>query len=361
MTRRGWAHAGPMLSTLAPPGPPALRRPDPHRSSPPGSLTSATTTARSSAPSTSRSRPARPSASSAATAPARRRPSNASRASAAPTPASVGPRARPVAGPGRARHLRRQPAPGRRPPRPPPRRRGPRALRGLVPGRGRRRIEPWGLAERAGTPFADLSGGQRQRLFVALALIHEPEVVFLDEVTQGLDPAARRSVWRAIDHIRDRGTTVVLVSHVAEEIEALCDRVAVMDHGRIVDTGTPREITDHHARHTEVRFTTPSGFTPAPSPSCPASTRFVTTATTPSVVGTSSMVAPCAPPPSTPPAGPPTSRHPPDARRRPRRPDRRNLAEPCPPPRPLRTTTLPARPPSACSSSSPPSRCSSCS
>lgn len=153
-------------------------------------------------------------------------------------------------------------------------------------------LEPWGLSERAGTPFADLSGGQRQRLFVALALIDEPEVVYLDEVTQGLDPAARRSVWRAIDHIRDRGTTVVLVSHFAEEIEALCDRVAVMDRGRIVDTGTPREITDRHARHTEVRFTTPADFDERSVADLPGVDRIATDGARTIVAGTSSMIAP---------------------------------------------------------------------
>ncbi len=116
-------------------------------------------------------------------------------------------------------------------------------------------LDRWGLAEQAKTSFADLSGGQRQRLFIVLALLNEPEVVFLDELTQGLDPAARRDVWQVIRDVRDRGTTVVLVSHFAEEIEALCDRVAVMDHGRIVDTGTPRQITDRHASLTTICFT----------------------------------------------------------------------------------------------------------
>ncbi|WP_083914141.1 ABC transporter ATP-binding protein [Ilumatobacter nonamiensis] len=121
-------------------------------------------------------------------------------------------------------------------------------------------LDRWGLAEQATTSFADLSGGQRQRLFVVLALLNEPQVVFLDELTQGLDPAARRGVWQVIRAVRDAGATVVLVSHFAEEIETLCDRVAVMDHGRIVDSGSPREITDRHASLSTVSFSAPRAF-----------------------------------------------------------------------------------------------------
>lgn len=121
-------------------------------------------------------------------------------------------------------------------------------------------LERWGLADRVGTSFADLSGGERQRLFIVLALLNEPQVVFLDELTQGLDPAARRGVWKVIRDIRDQGATVVLVSHLAEEIEALCDRVVVMDHGRIVDSGTPRDITQRHASATTVSFGSSPGF-----------------------------------------------------------------------------------------------------
>ena len=118
-------------------------------------------------------------------------------------------------------------------------------------------LEPWGLADQAQTSFADLSGGQRQRLFIVLALLNDPDVLFLDELTQGLDPSARRDVWRVIRDIGRRGTTIVLVSHFAEEIETLCDRVAIMRNGRIVDTGTPRDITDRHAERTTVSFTPP--------------------------------------------------------------------------------------------------------
>ena len=87
--------------------------------------------------------------------------------------------------------------------------------------------------------FMTLSGGQKQRLFIALALIHDPELVFLDELTTGLDPQARRAIWDLVRGIRDRGKTVFLTTHLMEEAERLCDRVAIIDHGRIVDVGTP--------------------------------------------------------------------------------------------------------------------------
>ena len=85
--------------------------------------------------------------------------------------------------------------------------------------------------------FMTLSGGQKQRLFIALALINDPELVFLDELTTGLDPQARRAIWDLVRGIRDRGKTVFLTTHLMEEAERLCDRVAIIDHGRIVDIG----------------------------------------------------------------------------------------------------------------------------
>ena len=84
-----------------------------------------------------------------------------------------------------------------------------------------------------------LSGGQKQRLFIALALINDPEVVFLDELTTGLDPQARRAIWDLVRGIRDRGKTVFLTTHLMEEAERLCDRVAIIEHGRIIDIDTP--------------------------------------------------------------------------------------------------------------------------
>lgn len=116
-------------------------------------------------------------------------------------------------------------------------------------------LTDWGLEPVRRTAFASLSGGQRQRLFVALALAGDPELVFLDEMTTGLDPAARRTAWELIGAVRDRGTTVVLVTHVMEEAERLCDRVAVMRAGRIVAAGTPGELAAR-AGAAAVTFTT---------------------------------------------------------------------------------------------------------
>ena len=153
-------------------------------------------------------------------------------------------------------------------------------------------LEPWGLADACATPFADLSGGQKQRLFIVLALLNNPKVLFLDELTQGLDPAARRDVWHVIRSVRDRGATIVLVSHLAEEIEALCDRVAVMKDGRITDTGSPRDLVDRHATHTAVSFTPPPGFDPDAVRRLPGVDRVEPHDGRCRVTGTSEMVAP---------------------------------------------------------------------
>ena len=102
-----------------------------------------------------------------------------------------------------------------------------------------RLLETWDLTALRRSSFASLSGGQRQRLFIALALLNEPRVVFFDELTQGLDPLARGEVWAAIRDVRDRGTTVVLVTHFMDEAEALCDRVAIIERGRVVALDTP--------------------------------------------------------------------------------------------------------------------------
>uniref|UniRef100_A0A7C1JAM9 ABC transporter ATP-binding protein n=1 Tax=Caldilinea aerophila TaxID=133453 RepID=A0A7C1JAM9_9CHLR len=103
-------------------------------------------------------------------------------------------------------------------------------------------MEQLGLADRRNTPFAKLSGGQKQRLFIALALVSDPEVVFLDELTTGLDPQARRAMWDLVRQIRDQGKTVFLTTHFMEEAERLCDRVAIMDHGCIVALDTPQNL-----------------------------------------------------------------------------------------------------------------------
>lgn len=115
-------------------------------------------------------------------------------------------------------------------------------------------IETWQLGDLVKVPFAGLSGGQRQRLFLALALLNDPEIVFLDELTQGLDPNARRSVWKLIETVRDGGATVVLVTHFMEEAEVLCDRVVVMKRGRAVAEGTPTELIERHSSGVHIRF-----------------------------------------------------------------------------------------------------------
>src|SRR3954462_10860419 len=112
-----------------------------------------------------------------------------------------------------------------------------------------------GLEAKQNAWFMTLSGGQKQRLFIALALIHEPEVVFLDELTTGLDPQARRAIWSLVTGIRDRGTTVFLTTHLMEEAERLCDRVAIIEHGRIIELGTPDELVQKHCPERSARFT----------------------------------------------------------------------------------------------------------
>ena len=111
---------------------------------------------------------------------------------------------------------------------------------------GSRLLEQLGLADKRNAWFMTLSGGQKQRLFIALALINDPEVVFLDELTTGLDPQARRAIWDLIRDIRKRGKTVFLTTHLMEEAERLCDRVAIIDHGRVIDIGSPPELVSRH-------------------------------------------------------------------------------------------------------------------
>ena len=113
-----------------------------------------------------------------------------------------------------------------------------------------------GLAAKRDSWFMTLSGGQKQRLFIALALIHQPEVVFLDELTTGLDPQARRAIWELVKDIRTRGTTVFLTTHLMEEAERLCDRVAIIEHGRVIEVGTPYELVRRHCPQIRVVYTT---------------------------------------------------------------------------------------------------------
>ena len=111
---------------------------------------------------------------------------------------------------------------------------------------GERLLEQLGLVDKRNAWFMDLSGGQKQRLFIALGLINDPEVVFLDELTTGLDPQSRRAIWDLVRGIRDRGKTVFLTTHLMEEAERLCDRVAILEHGRIIDIDKPENLVKRH-------------------------------------------------------------------------------------------------------------------
>jgi len=117
-------------------------------------------------------------------------------------------------------------------------------------------MEQWGLTEKHSSSFSRLSGGQRQRLFVALALANNPRVVFLDEMTSGLDPAARHTAWDLIRAIRDRGTTVVMVTHFMDEAERLCDRLGIVDSGRLTALDTPQGLIATYAGQVRIVFST---------------------------------------------------------------------------------------------------------
>ena len=121
---------------------------------------------------------------------------------------------------------------------------------------GGRLLEQLGLAEKRNAWFMTLSGGQKQRLFIALALINDPDIVFLDELTTGLDPQSRRTIWELVRGIRERGKTVFLTTHLMEEAERLCDRVAIIDHGRIVDIDTPARLVARHCPERAVELST---------------------------------------------------------------------------------------------------------
>ncbi|WP_433172485.1 ABC transporter ATP-binding protein [Actinoallomurus sp. CA-150999] len=117
-----------------------------------------------------------------------------------------------------------------------------------------RLIEELGLADQRETRFRSLSGGQKQRVSIALALVGDPKVAILDELTTGLDPQARRDTWQLIEGVRDRGVTIVLVTHFMEEAEHLCDRLAVIDAGRVVAVDTPAGLVSRVAPEQRVRF-----------------------------------------------------------------------------------------------------------
>jgi len=129
-------------------------------------------------------------------------------------------------------------------------------LSSLVPNSPDWRIlmEQWGLVEKRNSSFSGLSGGQRQRLFVALALVNNPRLVFMDEMTSGLDPAARHTAWDLIRAIRDRGTTVLMVTHYMEEAERLCDRLGIVYGGRLMALDTPQSLIATYAGGVRVVF-----------------------------------------------------------------------------------------------------------
>jgi len=108
------------------------------------------------------------------------------------------------------------------------------------------------LADAEGKKFGQLSGGQQQRVSLAITTIHDPKLVLLDEPTSGLDPQSRRQLWARIEAIREKGHGVVLTTHSMEEAEAVCDRISIIDHGRVIATGTPQSLIDKHRNDPEV-------------------------------------------------------------------------------------------------------------
>jgi ABC-2 type transport system ATP-binding protein len=115
-------------------------------------------------------------------------------------------------------------------------------------------IEALGLGEKRNAQTRTLSGGQQQRLSVALALVNDPELVFLDEPTTGMDPAARRSLWDLIQQLQADGRSVLMTTHYMEEAETLCDRLAIMDHGKLLEIGTVDEIVGRRFQERAVKF-----------------------------------------------------------------------------------------------------------
>jgi ABC-2 type transport system ATP-binding protein len=115
-------------------------------------------------------------------------------------------------------------------------------------------MDEWGLTGKRNAQFRTLSGGQQQRVFLALSMIGNPELVFFDEITTGLDPRARRQTWELVRRVRDAGVTVVLVSHLMDEVEELCDRVAILDRGRLVALDTPTALIDRSGTEHRMRF-----------------------------------------------------------------------------------------------------------
>lgn len=115
-------------------------------------------------------------------------------------------------------------------------------------------LETMQLTEKRDAYLAKLSGGQKQRLFIALALVNQPELVFLDELTTGLDPQARRAMWSLVQELRAQGKTIFLTTHFMEEAERLCDRVAIIDHGKIIALDTPQNLINALGSENRVVF-----------------------------------------------------------------------------------------------------------
>lgn len=119
-------------------------------------------------------------------------------------------------------------------------------------------IEPLELTEKIDKYYSTLSGGQKQRLHIALALVHDPEVIFLDELTTGLDPQARRNMWELLESIRDRGKTIFLTTHYMEEAQHLCDRVAIFDRGKIIAIDSPDGLIAQLGANNRILFEIPA-------------------------------------------------------------------------------------------------------
>ena len=138
---------------------------------------------------------------------------------------------------------------------------------------GEELLELLNLQGQRHTPFAKLSGGQKQRLFIALALINDPQLVFLDELTTGLDPQARRAMWDLVRRIRERGKTVFLTTHYMEEAERLCDRVAIVEQGKIVALDSPQNLIRNLGADSRLVFTVDENYDPNGLSALPGVTR----------------------------------------------------------------------------------------
>lgn len=134
-------------------------------------------------------------------------------------------------------------------------------------------LERLGIADKRDASFAKLSGGQKQRLFIALALVNDAEIVFLDELTTGLDPHARRSMWDLVRDIRDQGKTIFFTTHYMEEAERLCDRVLIIDYGKIVALDTPEKLIQSLGAESRIILVVEGAFDPKPLRGLPGVTR----------------------------------------------------------------------------------------